>query len=236
MALPASPRPYRGAIAAKVGLLLAVLALSSSGALARETRARASALAGTYDGGQMEMAAGLQLLPNGRFRYALAYGALDESAEGIWSAERDRVLLTSDPVKPPSFVFLEQRPALDGKTRVALDLPKGWSRQVFHVEIGLDDGRVLDRQLSDDDDAIAIDPGEKPQSVRLHMDVYDLRSDAFRLTGATAYSIRARFDPNDLGKVAFAKTPLRIDGRNLILDRFGRTIVFRRVSGRSARQ
>ena len=42
--------------------------------------ARAASLVGTYDGGQMEIAAGLELKADGRFRYALSYGALDEEA------------------------------------------------------------------------------------------------------------------------------------------------------------
>ena len=44
-------------------------------------------LAGTYDGGQMEVAAQLLLKPDGRFQYELAYGALDDLAygAGVWT-------------------------------------------------------------------------------------------------------------------------------------------------------
>ncbi|MES2097546.1 MAG: hypothetical protein V4459_12375 [Pseudomonadota bacterium] len=191
-----------------------------------------SSLAGQYDGGQMEMAAGLDLRPDGRFDYALSYGALDEGASGVWRVDGGRVLLTSDPVTVPRFVLLQNRPATDGKMRILLDLPERWSRQVFHAEIGLEDGRVVERQLSDDDDVIALEPGENPVSVRVGMAVFDLRSDEVRLAGGPASQIRLRFEPNDLGKVVFANTPLRIDGRNLILDRFDRAIVFRRIDAK----
>src|SRR5882757_9583569 len=82
-----------------------------------------AALVGAYDGNQMEMAVGLELDRNGRFQYGMAYGALDEEAEGAWLAEGDHVLLTSDPVTPPRFVFLGQKPAAVGKLQIALEVP-----------------------------------------------------------------------------------------------------------------
>ena len=56
--------------------------------------AHPSSLVGMYDGGQMEIAAGLELTKEGRFRYGLSYGALDEGAAGTWSAAGDAVTLT----------------------------------------------------------------------------------------------------------------------------------------------
>jgi hypothetical protein len=222
--------PRRSSIVALAGLLLSTVALSSSGALAQVASANPSGVIGTYDGHQMEMAVGLKLQADGRFDYGLSYGALDESATGTWSVDGDNVLLTSDPVAPPKFVFLGQQPSTDGKAHLALDLPENWSRQYFNAGIGLADGRVVGGQLSDDDDTIPLGPGDRPVSLRLGLDVYQLRSDAFRLDGTAASRIRVGFEQNDLGKVAFAKTPLRIDKGNLLLDRYGRSIVFRRVS------
>jgi hypothetical protein len=216
--------PRLDVIAALAGLSLSAVAV------AQVASPNPSGLAGTYDGHQMEMAVGLELRADGRFDYGLSYGALDESASGTWSVDGDSVLLTSDPVTPPRFVFLDQRPASDGKTHVVFDLPNGWTRQYFDAEMGLADGRFVGGQLSDDSDAISLAPGDRPVSLRLALGVYELRSDAFRLDGAAASTIRVRFEPNDLGKVAFAKTPLRIDKGNLLLDRYGRSIVFQRVN------
>jgi hypothetical protein len=210
--------------------LLAMAATASSSAVGQSAPANASPLVGTYDGHQMEMAVGLELRADGRFDYGLSYGALDERASGTWRVDGNTVLLTSDPVTPPKFTLLRQRPASDGKTHLVLDLPKGWTRQYFDAEIGLADGRFVGGQLSDDSDAIPLAPGDRPVSLRLTLGVYDLRSDAFRLDGAAASTIHVRFEPNDLGKAAFVKTPLRIDGKNLTFDRYGRSIVFRPVS------
>jgi hypothetical protein len=97
----------------------------------------------------------------------------------------------------------------------------------------LADGRFVGGQLSDDDDTIPLGRGDRPVSLRLGLDVYQLRSDTFRLDGSAVSRIHVRFEVNDLGKVAFAKTPLRIDNGNLLLDRYGRSIVFQRVNART---
>jgi hypothetical protein len=57
---------------------------------------------GLYEINQMEMAGGLELQPNGRFRYAFDYGAVSEVSEGKWAVERNTVLLTTDPMPPRS--------------------------------------------------------------------------------------------------------------------------------------
>lgn len=64
--------------------------------------AAAPQFAGLYEINQMEMAGGLELRPDGRFRYAFDYGAVSEEAQGNWVAEGDNVVLTTDPMPPPS--------------------------------------------------------------------------------------------------------------------------------------
>lgn len=73
------------------------------------------ALAGLYNGGQMELAATLVLRPDGHFGYALSYGALDEEASGTWEAEGNVVRLTTLPaVVPPQFVVERDTPDIMG--------------------------------------------------------------------------------------------------------------------------
>jgi hypothetical protein len=60
--------------------------------------APAEGMAGRYEIDQMEMAGGLELQPDGRFRYALDYGAVSEEAVGKWSVDRGIVQLTTDPM------------------------------------------------------------------------------------------------------------------------------------------
>src|SRR5881227_1978048 len=93
---------------APVALFLLVAATGSGPATAQP-----GSLAGVYDGGQMEIAAALELKPNGRFNYALSYGALDEQAAGRWTVNGDRVLLSSNPVVAPR-LFLISRGRVTG--------------------------------------------------------------------------------------------------------------------------
>jgi hypothetical protein len=62
----------------------------------------AQQVAGLYRINQMEMAGGLELSPNGRLRYAFDYGAVSEGAEGKWTVEEGKILLTTDPMPPPA--------------------------------------------------------------------------------------------------------------------------------------
>jgi len=57
--------------------------------------------AGLYRINQMEMAGGLELSPDGRFRYGFDYGAVSEVSEGNWTFEDGKVVLTTDPMPPP---------------------------------------------------------------------------------------------------------------------------------------
>lgn len=72
---------------------ITLVALVASPALAASD-ANLAKLAGTYDGGQIEIASGLELTKDGRFRYGLSYGALDEVAAGTWLAAGETVTLT----------------------------------------------------------------------------------------------------------------------------------------------
>lgn len=60
------------------------------------------------------MAVALELLPNGRFRYGLSYGALDELAEGRWSERDAKVILTSDSHQPVDMSFKAEPLDIDG--------------------------------------------------------------------------------------------------------------------------
>src|SRR5689334_2473001 len=67
------------------GIAALGLLLTASPIVAGPVTAQLASLVGTYNGGQMEMVAGLQLRADGRFNYALSYGALDETATGRWT-------------------------------------------------------------------------------------------------------------------------------------------------------
>jgi len=187
-----------------------------------------ASLVGHYDGHQMEMGAELVLNANGRFQYGVAYGALDEEAEGSWVQQGDQVLLTSDPVTPARFVFLGQKAAPAGTFSLALDAPEGMSLQFFDAVLTFAHRKPQGGQLTDDGVSVPIDPKDPPLTVRLFLPMYELKGDPVSIDPAKGYSLSFRFEPNDLGKADFRATPLALDKGDLLLERFGRTIRFHR--------
>jgi hypothetical protein len=69
-------------------------------AIAIAAPADAAQFAGLYEINQMEMAGGLELSIDGRFRYAFDYGAVSEVSSGKWAVDGNDVLLTTDPMPP----------------------------------------------------------------------------------------------------------------------------------------
>jgi hypothetical protein len=187
-------------------------------------------LAGDYQGQAMEVGAQLHLGEDGRFTYGLAYGALDEQAEGQWENDGGAVYLTSDPVTPPQFTLLGESAGTPGEFHIALDLPHGISAQYFDALLSLSDGRSIQRQFGADGLDITLQPGEKVAAFSVLLPVFDLESDRFALAAGAASAVRVRFEPNDLDKIAFARERLPIDRGVLVLHRHDREIRFRRGS------
>ena len=191
----------------------------------------ANCVAGHYHGAAMEIAAALELGPDHRFRYRLIYGALDETAEGQWKATDGTLFLTSDPVTPPAFAFVSEGPSPDSGLHIDLDLPQGLSRQYFDAELGLADDSTVTYQFAEDG-LVVTEPGHaRPVQVRLLLPIFSVASAAQPVTGEGARSLRFRFDPNDLGKVAFTDTPLEIGPGSVLLERHGRALRLLRQEG-----
>jgi hypothetical protein len=213
---------YPGVFAMMAIALL--LAAASSTVAAPASR---QSLVGTYDGHQMEIAAGLELKADGRFRYGLSYGALDEEATGKWMMSGDQVLLTSDPVTAPRFVLVSHGRAVDGVLQLSLDVPKGLSRQYFDAVIAKRNGETQRQQLGEDGLSLPFTSDNAPTSVRMLFPVFSVIGEPLNLDPSSGYSVRIRFEPNDLGKVNFQATPLTVLNGDLLFDRHGRTIRFK---------
>ena len=111
---------------------------------------RERCVTGFYDGGGFEIAAGLELRPDHRFRYGLSYGAIDEEAQGTWALGEGGVLLTSDPITPPRFALVGEAAGEPGHYRIALDVPEGLSRPFFAALVRFSDGHAIQRQLGEE--------------------------------------------------------------------------------------
>jgi hypothetical protein len=174
----------------------------------------------------MEMAGGLELKKNGRFRYAFSYGAIDEEAEGNWTFDGKAVHLTSNPMpKLATFELVHDEAAPKGELYMTLEDPGfEWGHPLQAIattdmksgfEIEADDkGRV---DLSGKPPVIAVAP---------RMPVYGPTGQIFSLSQHRGHRLLFRFHRNDLGKAAFRDESLIQSGHNLLLNRYDTTIRF----------
>ena len=79
---------------ARLAVLALMLGLGASGPV-RAQQVEVEALAGLYTASQAEVGAMLELGEDGRYRYQLSYGALDEWSAGFWARQDDAVVLKS---------------------------------------------------------------------------------------------------------------------------------------------
>jgi hypothetical protein len=172
--------------------------------------------------GVHDAASELILYPDGRFEYALAYGALDEQAQGRWTSDGKTVHLTTVP-KPKPAVFSA------GQAEHNADAP-------FTIKVTSPDGRGLagvDFQLTfDSSDPVesytqeygwSLDPADNrtPQSIRFAVPMYGLESRIFPIDAAKANQFTFILTPNDLGVVDFANVEVTIEKGDLVLHREG---------------
>ncbi|MFD1612798.1 hypothetical protein ACFSCW_13400 [Sphingomonas tabacisoli] len=188
----------------------------------------ASPLVGSYDGHQMEVAAGLDLNADGTFQYGLSYGALDEQAKGRWMERDGKVLLTTEPApKRPTFTVVSDTPSSDGKLIVALDKPEALGGVTLTVRVtfkGSDKPMFLE---VGEDGTVPLPRGLTPVAVVPDLPIYDVPLDPYPLKDV-GRTLIFRFEPNDLGVADFRDEPLIIDNGQLVMRRYDRTLTFRK--------
>jgi hypothetical protein len=184
-------------------------------------------LVGVYDGGQTEMAAGLQLAADGRFRYMLSYGAADEEAAGVWTADADAVYLETRPaVVPPRFVVERDDPATAGQLFVTLAKTRyTWPTPLeILVQVAGADRPYM--TIADAAGRVTLDPTWQVTGITPAVPVSQEVPAMHAIVPGSGHRLQFRFEPNDLGRVDFRRTALKRDGKTLLLERWGRTIRF----------
>jgi hypothetical protein len=192
--------------------------------------APAKGLAGLYVTSQMEMAGALELRPNGHFRYQFDYGAVSESAEGDWTLDGNRVLLTSNPMpREPDFVVVRDDPAPAGELYVAVeDSGFGtWTPLTVQLTVdGMDDAVFA---YADDDGRVEAPKKHTIKAVKMLMPAYDTGGEPVNLAAGRGHRLLFRLEPNDIGKAAFRSEPLTVEHSAMIMHRYDAEIVFRRA-------
>ena len=191
--------------------------------------ASAAVSPGTYDGGQTELAARLVLKADGRFAYALSYGALDEQAQGRWVEKDGQVLLTTEPApKPPRFAAISDTAKAGGAIEVALDDPDLLQGSPLTMVVTYADTPQPVFVEAGEDGRLPVPPGKTVVSLVPDLPVFPIPLAPYAVKPG-GRRIVFRFEPNDIGTAGFASEPLAIEGAALILKRYDRSIRFKKA-------
>lgn len=185
---------------------------------------------GYYESRQPEVAAGLELNADGRFRYGLDYGAVSEFAEGKWSSDGHTVWVTSVPMpRAPSFVVVRDDPAPAGEYAVTLENPGfDWGGPLEFLATV--DGQAAPVQVKTDDDGRVSGLSGRIASIRPIVPVYGDLGPPLILSGQGGHRLVIRFLRNDLGKARLESQPVAIENEGLRLDRYGTSFRLMRVA------
>src|SRR5690348_292958 len=135
-------------------------ALPLAAALLLAAPTASPSVAGRYVLHVHEAASEIILRPNGSFEYALAYGALDEEAEGRWRRVGNQVLLTTVP-KPVPAVFSAGKAAHIAEAPLALHVLWSNGRGIPGIDFRVDfDSGPPFIDYINNDEGWTLDPAE----------------------------------------------------------------------------
>lgn len=185
---------------------------------------------GLYEIRQMEMGGGLELQANGHFRYAFTYGAVDEEAEGDWSFDGKLVHLTTRPMpKLPTFDLVRDTPAPKCTLSVSVDWGRfGWSSPPDVFVTYQDSPRELHLLQPDEEGRVHLENCAVTSVLPL-VPMFRIAGAPLKVSPTSGHRLALRFRPNDLGRAPFKAEPLRLDGPNLVMERYDAEIRFLRV-------
>lgn len=161
--------------------------------------------------GVHEAAGALELTADGRFRYGLSYGALDEQAEGRWRLEGNRILLTTDPPpRPPEWTLVHVEKGDPALFQILLEGVSGQPVANIEVEVRMRDGSEEKASTRAEWLEAPLDGGQVPVSLQFHVPVFEVSSPEFAIDLEKGHRLRFRLDPRDMGVRNFQDWPLDI--------------------------
>lgn len=165
-----------------------------------------------------DIAGGLEIGANHRFRYVLAAGALDEHAEGRWYRDGAKICLRTEPKPVPAQFALAPAPADQDQT-LLVTWPDGKGIASVDFRIGFDSGEPLTGYTQYYGWSMPQDDKRAPRWIELAVPMHRLVSQRIALDGRK--TIRVVLTPNDLGTVDFQGACLEAQGDAFVLHRAG---------------
>jgi hypothetical protein len=186
--------------------------------------------AGTYAlVGEQDVASGLRLEHGGRFQYFLSAGALDERAEGRWTASGGVVTLATEPKPiPPS--FRSERAGMDqgAPLRVEVISPGGRGIPGVDLRIGFDEGAPVEDYTQEDGWTLSADEKRVPRWIELAVPMHGIASPRFPIDLAAGNALAFTLVPNDIGVVDFTGVKVEVAKKALIVHREGARLRYER--------
>ena len=180
--------------------------------------------------GEQDVASGLVLRSDGRFQYFLSAGALDERAEGRWSASGGLVKLVTEPAPRPP-VFEQSPPARTGGAAlsVMVNSPQGSGIAGVDVRVGFDGGEPVESYTQEDGWSLPPEEKRTPRWIELSVPMHGLASPRFPIDLGRGNKLAFTLIPNDLGIVDFAGVRVEAAGKALIVHRGGARLRYERA-------
>ncbi|MGL4541184.1 MAG: hypothetical protein ACRCUI_01580 [Polymorphobacter sp.] len=198
-------------------LALAALLLAAPAVAGPEGRYRLT--------GVQDAASGIELRADHRFSYGLSYGALDESAEGVWTQTGDTVLLTTQPTpKPPAITAGAATRTDEAPLRLRVVGPNGRGVALVDFEIAYASGEARTGYTQDYGWTSPGTESRAPLSVRFAVPMYGITSPVFPIDAARANDLQFVLTPNDLGVVDFRDQKLTVTPDTLLMQRGDSTL------------
>ena len=180
--------------------------------------------------GVQDAASMLEITADGRWRYGLSYGALDEEGDGRWRRDGGRLLLDTDPRPvPPAFTQHAVRWLDQPEMRVLVVGPGGRGIAGIDIVVRFDRGDPVAGYTQQDGWSMALPPDRRPVAVVLSLDMFGVAGSKFAVDAARGNDLEFLFTPNDLGRPDFRDLPVEVEGDALVMLRDGARLRYVRV-------
>lgn len=182
--------------------------------------------------GDHDAAGELLLRADGRFEYALAYGALDEHAQGRWARRGEGVVLTTEPKPvPPLFRMAARSKPAAGAPTLRVSWPDGRGVAGVDFRIGFDTGDPVTDYTQDAGWTLPAEDHRVPRWIELVEPIYGIVSPRYPIDTTTRGTLNFVIVPNDIGVVDFSGMAVDVQPDRLIIHRGQGEMRFVRQSG-----
>jgi hypothetical protein len=180
--------------------------------------------------GGPDTASGLDLLPDGHFRFFLSAGAVDLHAQGRWTSDGRTVVLNTEPRPTPATFTPGPVTRTDDSPIVLLvNGPNGRGIAGIDLKMGFADGREIESYTQDYGWQYNQEgPPGVPRWVELSLAMYGLPPQRFPLDAAAGNKFTFTLVPNDLGVQDFHDTALEVTPEGLVITGPGGSGVYAR--------